>query len=46
MLGALAAPALLSQQLAALPQAVMARQAPGVITGWHIQILSILNYVK
>lgn len=33
MLGALAAPALLSQQLAALPQAVMARQAPGVITG-------------
>lgn len=37
MLGALAAPALLSQQLGALPQAVMAAQAPGVITGKHIQ---------
>lgn len=36
MLGALAAPALLSQQLAALPQAVMARQAPGVITGKYV----------
>uniref|UniRef100_A0A8C9S242 Poly-U binding splicing factor a n=1 Tax=Scleropages formosus TaxID=113540 RepID=A0A8C9S242_SCLFO len=34
VLGALAAPALtLSQQLGALPQAVMAAQAPGVITG-------------
>ncbi|XP_023648746.1 poly(U)-binding-splicing factor PUF60a isoform X1 [Paramormyrops kingsleyae] len=34
VLGALAAPALtLSQQLGALPQAVMASQAPGVITG-------------
>lgn len=33
MLGALAGPALLSQQLAGLPQAVMAAQAPGVITG-------------
>ncbi|XP_017260122.1 poly(U)-binding-splicing factor PUF60a isoform X2 [Kryptolebias marmoratus] len=32
VLGALAAPALLSQQLG-LPQAVMAAQAPGVITG-------------
>uniref|UniRef100_A0A8C7YTZ8 Poly(U) binding splicing factor 60 n=1 Tax=Oryzias sinensis TaxID=183150 RepID=A0A8C7YTZ8_9TELE len=32
MLGALAGPALLSQQLG-LPQAVMAAQAPGVITG-------------
>lgn len=35
MLGALAAPALLSQQLGALPQAVMAAQAPGVITGLY-----------
>lgn len=33
MLGALAGPALLSQQLGGLPQAVMAAQAPGVITG-------------
>uniref|UniRef100_A0A674MVW0 Poly(U) binding splicing factor 60 n=1 Tax=Takifugu rubripes TaxID=31033 RepID=A0A674MVW0_TAKRU len=33
VLGALAGPALLSQQLAGLPQAVMAAQAPGVITG-------------
>uniref|UniRef100_A0A3Q3XDD2 RRM domain-containing protein n=1 Tax=Mola mola TaxID=94237 RepID=A0A3Q3XDD2_MOLML len=33
MLGALASPALLSQQLGGLPQAVMAAQAPGVITG-------------
>ncbi|KAL4623413.1 poly(U)-binding-splicing factor PUF60-like [Arapaima gigas] len=34
VLGALAAPALtLTQQLGALPQAVMAAQAPGVITG-------------
>lgn len=33
MLGALAAPVLLSQQLGGLPQAVMAAQAPGVITG-------------
>nr|XP_033507251.1 poly(U)-binding-splicing factor PUF60a [Epinephelus lanceolatus] len=33
VLGALAAPALLSQQLGGLPQAVMAAQAPGVITG-------------
>lgn len=33
MLSALAAPALLSQQLGGLPQAVMAAQAPGVITG-------------
>ncbi|XP_078143900.1 poly(U)-binding-splicing factor PUF60a isoform X2 [Centroberyx gerrardi] len=33
VLGALAGPALLSQQLGALPQAVMAAQAPGVITG-------------
>lgn len=33
VLGALAAPALLSQQLTGLPQAVMAAQAPGVITG-------------
>uniref|UniRef100_A0A671Z4C1 Poly(U) binding splicing factor 60 n=1 Tax=Sparus aurata TaxID=8175 RepID=A0A671Z4C1_SPAAU len=32
-LGALAGPALLSQQLGGLPQAVMAAQAPGVITG-------------
>ncbi|XP_028987275.1 poly(U)-binding-splicing factor PUF60a isoform X2 [Betta splendens] len=31
--GALAGPALLSQQLGGLPQAVMAAQAPGVITG-------------
>lgn len=36
MLGALAGPALLSQQLAGLPQAVMAAQAPGVITGRNI----------
>lgn len=33
VLGALAGPALLSQQLGGLPQAVMAAQAPGVITG-------------
>lgn len=33
MLGALAGPAFLSQQLVGLPQAVMAAQAPGVITG-------------
>uniref|UniRef100_A0A669DKB7 Poly(U) binding splicing factor 60 n=2 Tax=Oreochromis TaxID=8139 RepID=A0A669DKB7_ORENI len=33
VLGALAGPALLSQQLGGLPQAVMAHQAPGVITG-------------
>ncbi|KAM7399943.1 hypothetical protein PAMA_004567 [Pampus argenteus] len=33
VLGALAEPALLSQQLGGLPQAVMAAQAPGVITG-------------
>ncbi|KAJ8011387.1 hypothetical protein DPEC_G00057660 [Dallia pectoralis] len=33
VLGALAGPALLSQQLGGLPQAVMATQAPGVITG-------------
>ncbi|KAM9321699.1 poly(U)-binding-splicing factor PUF60a isoform 1-T1 [Pholidichthys leucotaenia] len=33
VLGALAAPALLSQQLGGLPQAVMATQVPGVITG-------------
>uniref|UniRef100_A0A674B3B2 Poly-U binding splicing factor a n=1 Tax=Salmo trutta TaxID=8032 RepID=A0A674B3B2_SALTR len=33
VLGALAGPALLSQQLGSLPQAVMAAQAPGVITG-------------
>uniref|UniRef100_A0A8C5GBP5 Poly(U)-binding-splicing factor PUF60-like n=1 Tax=Gouania willdenowi TaxID=441366 RepID=A0A8C5GBP5_GOUWI len=33
VLGALAGPALLSQQLSGLPQAVMAAQAPGVITG-------------
>uniref|UniRef100_A0A667WUJ2 RRM domain-containing protein n=1 Tax=Myripristis murdjan TaxID=586833 RepID=A0A667WUJ2_9TELE len=32
VLGALAGPALLSQQLGGLPQAVMAAQAPGVIT--------------
>uniref|UniRef100_A0A8P4G077 RRM domain-containing protein n=1 Tax=Dicentrarchus labrax TaxID=13489 RepID=A0A8P4G077_DICLA len=33
VLGALAGPALLSQQLGGLPPAVMAAQAPGVITG-------------
>uniref|UniRef100_A0A665VJI5 Poly(U)-binding-splicing factor PUF60-like n=1 Tax=Echeneis naucrates TaxID=173247 RepID=A0A665VJI5_ECHNA len=33
VLGALAGPALLSQQLGGIPQAVMAAQAPGVITG-------------
>ncbi|XP_028284083.1 poly(U)-binding-splicing factor PUF60a isoform X4 [Parambassis ranga] len=33
VLGALAGPALLTQQLGGLPQAVMAAQAPGVITG-------------
>ncbi|XP_041726674.1 poly(U)-binding-splicing factor PUF60a isoform X1 [Coregonus clupeaformis] len=33
VLGALAGPALLSQQLGGLPQAVMAAQAPGIITG-------------
>ncbi|XP_070774350.1 poly(U)-binding-splicing factor PUF60a [Enoplosus armatus] len=33
VLGALAGPVLLSQQLGGLPQAVMAAQAPGVITG-------------
>lgn len=33
VLGALAGPTLLSQQLGGLPQAVMAAQAPGVITG-------------
>ncbi|KAM6989574.1 poly(U)-binding-splicing factor PUF60a isoform 2-T2 [Tautogolabrus adspersus] len=33
VLGALAGPALLSQHLAGLPQAIMAAQAPGVITG-------------
>ncbi|KAI3374823.1 hypothetical protein L3Q82_021037 [Scortum barcoo] len=33
VLGALAGPALLSQQLGGLPQAFMAAQAPGVITG-------------
>ncbi|XP_044075528.1 poly(U)-binding-splicing factor PUF60a [Siniperca chuatsi] len=33
VLGSLAGPALLSQQLGGLPQAVMAAQAPGVITG-------------
>uniref|UniRef100_A0A3Q4BRI6 RRM domain-containing protein n=1 Tax=Mola mola TaxID=94237 RepID=A0A3Q4BRI6_MOLML len=36
MLGALASPALLSQQLGGLPQAVMAAQAPGVITGTNM----------
>ena len=37
VLGALAGPALLSQQLGGLPQAVMAAQAPGVITGMITQ---------
>lgn len=35
VLGALAAPQLLSQQMG-LPQAVMAAQAPGVITGMYL----------
>lgn len=35
VLGAFTGPALLSQQLGGLPQAVMAAQAPGVITGRH-----------
>ena len=39
VLGALASPALLSQQLG-LPQAVMAAQAPGVITGKNDLIIS------
>lgn len=34
VLGALTAPQLLSQQMG-IPQAVMAAQAPGVITGMH-----------
>ncbi|KAF7652441.1 hypothetical protein LDENG_00096670 [Lucifuga dentata] len=33
VLGALAGPALLSQQVGGLPQAIMAAQAPGIITG-------------
>ncbi|XP_056913249.1 poly(U)-binding-splicing factor PUF60a isoform X2 [Takifugu flavidus] len=41
VLGALAGPALLSQQLAGLPQAVMAAQAPGVITG--VQVCPLLT---
>lgn len=52
VLGALAGPALLSQQLGGLPQAVMAAQAPGVITGMntykaaHIHIKAYLHVYK
>lgn len=38
VLGALAAPQLLSQQMG-LPQAVMAAQAPGVITGMWVTFI-------